>query len=145
MERRSCPKNVVSMGNRRRLFHPKKRMILTCDFDRGGFLPPEMVKRRRVVVLRVFANTALVVPLSATEPIRMEPYHATLDPAGYGSITLRVWAKADMLAHVSLDRLDRVNVRGRNFTERLKEPDFTRILVAVAHATGTTALTVAAR
>jgi uncharacterized protein YifN (PemK superfamily) len=32
-------------------FYPKKRMILMCDFDRGGFTPPEMVKRHPVFLL----------------------------------------------------------------------------------------------
>lgn len=120
-------------------------MILMCDFDRGGFAPPEMVKRRRVVVLPAFSHIALVVPLSATEPIRQEPYHAALEPGRYQSITRPVGAKADTTAHVSLDRLDRVNVRGKNYTERLGEADFVRVLVAVTHATGTTALTCAIR
>jgi len=124
-----------------RKFYPKKRMILMCDFDRGGFIPPEMVKRRRAVVLRVFGRIALVVPISATEPRPAMLYHAALDPTAYASITARVWAKADTLAHVAIDRLDRVNVRGNNYTERLTADDFRRVLVAVAHATGTIALT----
>ncbi|HEY0381572.1 MAG TPA: type II toxin-antitoxin system PemK/MazF family toxin [Candidatus Elarobacter sp.] len=128
------------MGDRRP-FYPKKRMILMCDFDRGGFLPPEMVKRRRVVVLRVFSRIALVVPLSATEPKPLRAFHAAIDPAGYGAITVPVWAKADTLAHVSLERLDRINVRGTKYTERIRNEDFRRVLVAVANATGTTALT----
>jgi uncharacterized protein YifN (PemK superfamily) len=99
-------------------FYAKKRMILMCDFDRGGFLPPEMVKRRRVVVLRVFAQIAIVVPLSATEPKPLRSFHSAIYPAGYHAITVPVWAKADTLAHVSLGRLDRVNVRGNNYTER---------------------------
>jgi uncharacterized protein YifN (PemK superfamily) len=118
-------------------------MILMCDFDRGGFMAPEMIKRRRVVVLRVFDRIALVVPLSATEPVPFRRFHAAIEPAGYQAITVPVWAKADTLAHVSLERLDRVNVRGKNHTERLRDEDFLRILGAVAHATGTIALTAA--
>jgi uncharacterized protein YifN (PemK superfamily) len=133
------------MDCRRRPFYPKKRMILMCDFDRGGFVAPEMVKRRRVVVLRVFEAIALVVPLSATKPLRLQRYHAELEPAGYRSITVPVWAKADTTSDVSLDRLDRVRVHGRNHTERLGELDFMRVLIAVADATGTAALTVAVR
>lgn len=129
----------------RRPFHPKKRMILMCDFDRGGFLAPEMVKRRRVVVLRVFGRIALVVPLSATEPVPLRPFHAAIAPTRYQAITVPVWAKADTLAHVSLERLDRVNVRGTNLTERIRDEDFGRVLVAVAHATGTITLTLTMR
>ena len=126
----------------RRSFYPKKRMILMCDFDRGGFMPPEMVKRRRVVVLRVFGRIALVVPLSASEPRPLRAFHAAIVPTGYRTITVPVWAKADtIVAHVSLERFDRVNVRGENHTERLHARDFERVLVAVAYATGTMALT----
>jgi uncharacterized protein YifN (PemK superfamily) len=120
-------------------------MILICDFDRGGFLPPEMVKRRRVVVLRVFGRIALVVPLSATEPKPLRSFHTAIHHLGYHAITVPVWAKADTLAHVSLERLDRVSVRGKNYTERVRADDFQRLLVAVAHATGTIALTQATR
>jgi uncharacterized protein YifN (PemK superfamily) len=128
------------MGDRRP-FYPKKRMILMCDFERGGFVAPEMVKRRRVIVLRVFGRLALVVPLSATEPVPLRPFHAAIEPAGYHSVTVPVWAKADTLAHVSLERLDRVNVLGKNKTERIRVEDFERVLIAVAHATGTITLT----
>jgi uncharacterized protein YifN (PemK superfamily) len=78
-------------------------------------------------------------------PARMEPYHAQVNPQNYQSITVPVWAKADTLSHVSLDRLDRVRVSGRNHTERVAETDFDRVLVAVAHATGTAALTAGSR
>jgi uncharacterized protein YifN (PemK superfamily) len=127
--------------NTRRAFYPKNRMILMCDFDRGGFIAPEMVKRRRVIVLRVFGRIALVVPLSTTTPVPVEAFHAPIDISPYDSITKPVWAKCDAIAHVALDRLDRVNVRGKYLTERLNQDDFNRVLIAVAHATGTIALT----
>ena len=131
--------------SRRHVFYLKKRLILMCDFDRGGFLAPEMVKRRRVVVLRVFGRIALCVPLSATEPVPLRSFHAPIAPGGYHAITVPVWAKADTLAHVSLERLDRVNIRGKNYTERMRDEDFRRVLVAVAHATGTVTLTPSTR
>ena len=98
-------------------FHPKKRMILMCDFDRLGFVRP--------------------VPLSATEPRPIRPCHMVIDVGHYESLTARIWAKCDMLTHVSLNRLDRVKLHGKTFTERLDHRDFHRILVCVAHATGT--------
>ncbi|WP_189411433.1 type II toxin-antitoxin system PemK/MazF family toxin [Neogemmobacter tilapiae] len=53
-------------------FPPARKSILICDFNMGGFQPPEMVKRRPVVVLvgRLphRANLATVVPLSGTPP-----------------------------------------------------------------------------
>ncbi|MBV8368636.1 MAG: type II toxin-antitoxin system PemK/MazF family toxin [Candidatus Eremiobacteraeota bacterium] len=120
----------------RRLFYPKRRMILMCDFDRGGFMPPERVKRRRVVVLRIFGRIAIVVPLSAAQPREPQPYYASLDPTRYSSITVPVWAKANAITHVAFERLDRVRLRGYNYTELLTAGDFKRVLLAVAHATG---------
>jgi uncharacterized protein YifN (PemK superfamily) len=115
-------------------------MVLMCDFNRGGFVAPEMTKRRRVIVLRVFGRIALVVPLSTTQPIPVRPHHARIDTLKYRSITKPVWAKADTLSHVALDRLDRVKVGGERFAERIDDVDFRRILIAVSHATGTAIL-----
>ncbi len=110
-----------------------------CDFDRGGFMPPEMVKRRRVVILRAFTRTAIVVPLSATQPRESRSYYAPLHPSQYSTITAPVWAIADAIAHVGLKRLSPVT-RGMNHVERLTTDDFNRVLIAVAHATGTITL-----
>jgi uncharacterized protein YifN (PemK superfamily) len=110
-----------------------------CDFDRGGFLPPEMVKRRRVVILRAFTRTAVVVPLSATQPRQSRSYHAAIDPSQYSTITAPVWAIADAIVHVGFKRLSPVT-RGMNHVERLTSDDFNRVLIAVAHATGTITL-----
>ena len=49
-------------------FHPRVGSILICDYS-TGFVAPEMVKRRRVVVisrLRQRADLYTVVPLSTT-------------------------------------------------------------------------------
>ncbi len=121
-------------------FYVKKRMILMCDFGRMGFIAPEMTKHRRVVVLRVFGPTALIVPLSATQPQLIRTHHAVIEPSLYQSITVRVWVKGDALTHVSLTRLGRVNIRLRS-PERLNYQDFRRVLVSVSHATGVNGLT----
>lgn len=91
--------------------HPKT--ILLCDFDMGGFRPPEMVKRRPAVVLvgdlpgRGRLHT--VVPLSGTETDPKYRYACRLElaaplPEPFSETTW--WAKADMAATVSLERLD---------------------------------------
>jgi uncharacterized protein YifN (PemK superfamily) len=121
---------------RERTFHVKKRMVLICDFDAVGFKQPEMTKRRRVVVLRVFGPIALIVPLSATEPHRIQRHHVHIFALPYASLTADVWAKCSMLTHVSVDRLNRVRLRGRELTEQLRFDDFRRVLVGAAFAIG---------
>jgi len=90
-------------------FHPRRGCVLMCDFS--GFKPPEMVKTRPVVVLsgeRIGVCT--VVPLSATAPHPVKPWHHLLSAESLPE-SLRdepAWAKCDMVTTVSLERLDRV-------------------------------------
>lgn len=89
------------------------RTIVLCDYSKGGFLPPEMVKRRPVVVLspRLPHRDGLcaVVPLSGTPPAHPVPYVVPVEfdeplPAPFSDKNF--WAKCDMVATVSLGRLD---------------------------------------
>lgn len=84
--------------------HPKIGSILMCDFD-TGFVPPEMVKRRPVVVVspKIAARPGLctVVPLSTTPPDPVQQFHCQIDlpdqlPAWLDRAG--VWVKADMMA-----------------------------------------------
>jgi len=110
-------------------FHPRPGTVLICDFD-TGFKPPEMVKCRPVVVIsprpRRATQLCTVVPLSTTAPIPVEAYHHRMDPSSLpGQLAeTETWAKCDVLATVSLDRLDRVRIG--------KEPSGKRIYVAHA-------------
>ena len=91
-------------------FHPKPGTILICDFN-TGFQPPEMVKRRPVVVvspqMSQRARLCTVVAIS-TEPPRIAlPYHHELDiclpkPWDEGPN----WVKGDMVYSVAFDRLE---------------------------------------
>lgn len=109
------------------MFHPHPGMVLICDFN-TGFKAPEMIKRRPVVVIsprpRRSSQLCTIVPLSTTAPNPVEPFHHRMDPKSLpGKLARReTWAKCDMLATVSLERLDRVFVR--------KDPDGKRIYVA---------------
>lgn len=87
--------------------------ILLCDYDRGGFQPPEMVKKRPAIVIspRLPHRDSLctVVPISSEQPkhdvdyvVRLEFAPPLPDPFSY-RVT---WAKCDMLATVSFSRLD---------------------------------------
>jgi mRNA interferase MazF len=93
------------------LEHPRAGTILECDFT-TGFEPPEMVKRRTVIVLspKVKARPGLctVVCCSTTAPDPAMPYHALIDitpplPPPWSSAG--VWIKGDMVYAVSFRRL----------------------------------------
>lgn len=91
----------------------KPKQILLCDYNAGGFRPPEMVKRRPAVVL-VGAlpgrnNLHTVVPLSGTASDARNKYHCqiVLDaPLPEPFAEQNWWVKADMVATVGLERLD---------------------------------------
>ncbi|MFN8759665.1 MAG: type II toxin-antitoxin system PemK/MazF family toxin [Tagaea sp.] len=93
--------------------HPAIGTILICDFDRG-FVAPEMVKRRPVVVvspkISVRYGLCTVVPISTEVPSPKMPYHLELgglqpplpEPWDQGPN----WIKGDMIYSVSFNRLD---------------------------------------
>jgi mRNA interferase MazF len=87
--------------------------ILLCDYDRGGFQPPEMVKRRPAIVIspRLPYRDGLctVVPISSDDGPRPTDYVVRLEfrptlPAPFSYDI--AWAKCDMLATVAFARLD---------------------------------------
>jgi mRNA interferase MazF len=87
--------------------------LLLCNYALGGFVPPEMVKRRPAIVVspRLPHRDGLcaVVPLSTSPPERQLSYvvEITLDPplpAPFDSPVM--WAKCDMIATVGFERLD---------------------------------------
>ncbi|MEA2687439.1 MAG: mRNA interferase MazF [Candidatus Eremiobacteraeota bacterium] len=96
------------------LFSPAPGEVLWCNFEAPfstQFHPPEMTKKRRVVVLsprnrsRV-QDTIVVVPLSTQPPAICEPYHYQL-VAQYPFLhnTKKIWVKGNMVRHVSVKRL----------------------------------------
>ena len=94
-------------------FYPKPGTVLMCDFN-TGFTPPEMTKRRPVVVIspryRRSGQICIIVPLSTKAPKSVEPFHHRLDPRSLpGKLAQEdTWAKCDMVTTVSFRRLDRV-------------------------------------
>lgn len=100
------------------LFRPKPGCVLYCDFK--GYIAPEMIKTRPVVVISpahiARHDLVTVVPLSTTAPSPVEKYHYKLtgNPIP-GSSEPEVWAKCDMVATVSFERLDRVKVGRGSF------------------------------
>lgn len=136
-------------------YHPVLGEVVLCDYS-GGFVLPEMVKHRPVVIisprLRRRDNLATVVPLSTTTPNPAEPHHCRIMlavplPAPFDSPEM--WAKCDMLCTVSLARLDRFRdgrVAGRNArrfrTGKVDAAQMVAIRRATLHALGLSSLTV---
>jgi uncharacterized protein YifN (PemK superfamily) len=95
------------------LYYPSAGDIVMCHYDKV-VVEPEMRKARPVVVigprLRRRGRLVTVLPLSTTEPNPVENYHCRIElakplPPPFDSPVM--WAKCDMVATVSLDRLDR--------------------------------------
>jgi len=127
-------------------FFPIPDTVLMCDYGSGGFVPPEMVKRRRVVVVsprfeKGHSRIALVVPISTTAPRIERAVHVRIESGKYPFLheTDPTWVKADMLSHVGFARLDRIWVGGgsaRGSETVLQADDFKRVQAAVIHALG---------
>jgi mRNA interferase MazF len=123
--------------------------IVLCDYS-TGFRPPEMVKRRPVVVISARLpyrdRLCTVVPLSGSPPAHNIPYQCRIEFAEAlpPPFEQRVWwAKADMLATVAFGRLDlfrtdrdRVSGRRRYLHPKLGEEDLKRVLECVVQALG---------
>lgn len=121
--------------------------IVVCDY--AGSRPPEMVKRRPVIVLSPRLahreRLATVVPLSTTPPPANLAYVCELLlspplPAPFDAPA--AWVKADMLATVDIGRLDLLRMpRGPDGKRRYLRPkvtpaDLARIERCVLHALG---------
>jgi len=97
-------------------YYPKRGQVLICDFARG-FVPPEMVKSRPVVVVSRNEShgrrLCTVVPCSTTEPDQLQAWHHQFTGAvlPHAKTHITVWAKCDMLYSVSFDRLDLPHIK----------------------------------
>jgi uncharacterized protein YifN (PemK superfamily) len=132
-------------------FYPSQGTVLMCDFG-TGFKPPEMVKKRPVVVVSPRRNNAqlcLVIPLSSVEPIPVEDHHhrLSINSMPNSLASTESWAKCDMLTVVALSRLDRVaDGRGpngaRKYTaKKITDDDLRSIRSGILSALGLNALT----
>ncbi|WP_091190065.1 type II toxin-antitoxin system PemK/MazF family toxin [Formivibrio citricus] len=121
-------------------FYPKPGHILLCDFTRG-FIEPEMVKRRPVVVISPASTHSrklcTVVPLSTTAPDPAQDWHYLLrnNPCPDTLAYAQIWAKGDMLYTVSFERLDKLHRRTRNgreyYAPLMDKGDYSGVLAAV--------------
>jgi mRNA interferase MazF len=133
-------------------FHPAQGMVLICDYS-TGFILPEMIKKRPAVVItprpRRQRQLCTVIPLSTTRPNPIENYHHRLNALSLPGKLAQVetWAKCDMLATVSLGRLDRIKSRnesGKRFymSHHVIGEDLEAIIKGVLTALGIKNLTV---
>lgn len=133
--------------------HPLIGTILMCDFN-SGFVEPEMVKRRPVVVIspKISGRPKLctVVALSNTEPDPVMPYHCQIDimPALPEPLQSQgVWVKGDMVNTVGFHRLDLIrlgkNQQGRRIYRynTLTNEQITQIRSCLLKAIGLSTLT----
>lgn len=124
-------------------------VMLLCDYSLGGFVPPEMVKRRPAVVIspRLPHRDGLcaVVPLSGTEPDKAVNYVVRLElptplPAPFEQSVW--WAKCDLIASVAFKRLDLFRTardqhgRRKYLQPRLSMDDFARVKAGVLWGLG---------
>lgn len=122
---------------------------MLCDYAKGGFHPPEMVKRRPAVVIspRLPHRDGLcaVVPLSTSPPERAVDYVVEINvqqtlPEPFSAAVM--WAKCDMVATVGFGRLDlfrseRDQLGKRKYlTIKLPAEDLERIRAGVRRGLG---------
>jgi uncharacterized protein YifN (PemK superfamily) len=127
-------------------YHPKVGQILLCDFS--GFRPPEMVKKRPVIVLAPphtgGSELSTVVPLSTVTPEPVQPYHYLLPrqclPKQKFFMGKNTWLKGDMVYTVGFHRLEAIQV-GRDpqtgkrvyFSNKLGREHMKNIYTCVLH------------
>ena len=117
----------------------KTGMVLSCDFS--GYILPEIVKTRPVVVISpneiVRPDLFTVVPLSKTAPNPVRDYHYQLKSDPFQVSTDIAWAKCDLSATVCYDRLDRWEVRRRQYIiGRISAEEVRSIRICVAKSIG---------
>ena len=124
-------------------FQPAPGTILNCDFR--GYVVPEIVKPRQVVVLwkhKSVAKLVYIVPLSTTPPLdpdlAFELKRPPLLRLGQDPNT-RIWVKCDLVYTVSTERLSMpVNRKSRRTSApiniNISTPDLMEIRKLVAKA-----------
>lgn len=91
---------------------PKVGTIINCNFE--GYISPEMLKRRPVVVLRknkLNSQLVTVVPISTTAPRKATNLHIEIEGPIDGK---QAWIKCDMIYTVCLSRLSRLKQKDEN-------------------------------
>lgn len=124
-------------------FHPKRGMILMCNFD-TGFKEPEMVKERPVILLHnPRQKLVTVAPLSTTAPAQLAPFHFYLDKkylpnTSFFQRNSGCWVKGDMVYTVGFHRLTQIKIIGAGgrdtfFTRKLGKEIMAEVHRCVLH------------
>ncbi len=118
-------------------YHPKQGDVLLCDFTRG-FVAPEMLKVRKVIVISPIAShrrrLCSIVPISSTPPETWQDWHHLLRTNPLPSDgDKELWVKCDMIYTVSFDRLDKLHRKTRRsgreyFVPRLNSSDMVGVI-----------------
>ena len=115
-------------------------MVFLCDYS--GYIQPEIVKTRPVVVVSPRRHTialadvtALVVPLSKQRPRVAQTWHVAIPSGKYAAIDA-CWAKGDLISHVTLARLSFLRHRRRLIVPTLDRGDLQSVRFAVVNALG---------
>lgn len=138
------------------IFSPKVGEVLECHFgvfahnpgtmevnkkNFNGRIPPEIVKKRLVVVMNgKLSGGCIVVPISSSEDIRgiREGTHIEVP-----SLSIKItdfydnrkrWAKAELIQMVSNERLFKLGDQGVSFKTYLEREKVTEIQLAVIKA-----------
>ena len=110
-------------------YFPRRGEVLICNFD-TGFQAPEMIKKRPVVVVSSkpshWRKLCTVIPFSTTQPEPIQAWHHSLGHVVVPGLQAvdTMWAKCDMVATVSFERLNKPYVKsrhGRVFKELILE------------------------
>lgn len=135
-------------------YRPKVGEILECNFglftdtlDFNGHIPPEMIKRRMVVVLNGKLNgLTLVVPISSTQnsqSIRLG-HHIEIAPELIKQTAFydkrQRWAKVDLIQSVSRERLFFIYEKGERIHQFLPREIVEKIQKAVIKLIGANSL-----
>ncbi|TNH06625.1 type II toxin-antitoxin system PemK/MazF family toxin [Testudinibacter sp. TR-2022] len=133
---------------------PKVGEILECHYgafsendDVNGHIPPEIIKKRMVVVLNGKLNgLALVVPISSTKSLDgiQNGLHIEVAPdlirtTGFYDKRVR-WAKAELIQAVSRKRLFHIYDKGSRITQYLPRDVVEKIQRAVIKAVNASTL-----
>lgn len=110
-----------------------------CNFS--GFVAPEMIKTRPVVVISPNhmqrPGLVAVVPLSTTAPVPEQNYHYRLTGNPVPGSNAVAWAKCDMVVSVRLDRLDRFRLDRCNYvTGHISMEQVREIRIKAAYSLG---------
>jgi uncharacterized protein YifN (PemK superfamily) len=125
-------------------FIPHPGTVLICDYDlgRSAVMPPEMDKRRPVVVVsprrRRVIGPFLVVPFSTSAPLHPDPTHHHIPAGTYDFLAQDrdSWAKCELVSAVAASRLDRLWNRGAYIAPRVSDADLHAVRLGMIHAIG---------